>query len=447
MKKVLHTRVYRRTRRSHGKTVTTYRGYYTLERNGPRVWMALGTPDKAIAEKRIMEAALEAQREQEGRIAPRAVRETAAKGLLDLIGEYQNDLISRGLARKHVHDTIERIRRIVRETGWRCVADIRPDSFVTWRASLEASAKTKKEYQISLNAFLNWLERLDRIGANPLARINTVETRGKQVRQYRAFTEEELAQLFAIAGKRLLAYQMLLYTGQRKSEVRALVWGDLHLDSSEPYALFREGTMKDKDKRAVALRRELVTQLLAIRPKEVDQTKRVFWFCWPTYDILRGDLKRAGIERKDGLGRVLHFHSFRKTMQSLGVRYGMNQRAAQEILGHSDANLTAKAYTDVASLQLHQEIAKLPWISPAGIVAQHGAQNSGVSGQVVSLTDILRQLQKLAQATGTDGVRRTSASPVTPCQTIEMAAHIRCRYELNETSSGGCIGKTVQKGR
>jgi hypothetical protein len=158
-------------------------------------------------------------------------------------------------------------------------------------------------------------------------------------------------------------------------------------------------------------------QLRAIRPRNVDPTKRVFWFCWPTYDILRSDLKKAGIERKDGLGRVVHFHSFRKTMQSLGVRYGINQRAAQEILGHSDANLTARAYTDVASLQLHREIAKLPWISPAGIVAQHGAQDSGVSGQVVSLTDILRQLQELAQATGTDGVSHALSSPGTSCQT------------------------------
>jgi integrase len=97
-----------------------------------------------------------------------------------------------------------------------------------------------------------------------------------------------------------------------------------------------------------------------MKPADVEPTQRVFWWSWPTYDILIADLKRAGIERKDGLGRVVHFHSFRKTMQSLGVRYGVNQRAAQEILGHSDANLTAQSYTDVASLQLHDEIAKLP---------------------------------------------------------------------------------------
>jgi len=134
---------------------------------------------------------------------------------------------------------------------------LRPDSFVTWRASLKASAKTKKEYQISLNAFLNWLERLGE-SRGIRSQGSTPSKRGEnRFGSYRAFTEEELARLFAIAGKRLLAYQMLLYTGQRKSEVRALVWGDLNLDSAEPYVLFRESTMKDKDKRSVALQQEI----------------------------------------------------------------------------------------------------------------------------------------------------------------------------------------------
>jgi len=214
----------------------------------------------------------------------------------------------------------------------------------------------------------------------------------------------------------------MFYTGQRKSEVQALVWGDLHLDSNKPYALFREETMKDDDKRAVPLRREIAAQLLTIRHEKVDPTKRVFWWCWPTYDILRGDLKRAGIEWKDGLGRRVNLHSFRKTMQSLGVRFGINQRAAQEILGHSDANLTARAYTDVASLQLHDEIAKLPWISTEGTVAQHGAQNSGVSRPTASLTDIYAQLIKTMKVSDTESVSRALASSVTSLHSCEMAA-------------------------
>ena len=128
-----------------------------------------------------------------------------------------------------------------------------------------------------------------------------------------------------------------------------------------------------KDKRAVPLRRELVDALRELKPKGVLPTRPVFWYAWPTYDILCSDFKRPGIERVDGLGRVLHFHSFRKTWQAFGVRFGVNQRAAQELLGHSDANLTAKVYTDVPALGLHDEVAKLPWIGTPALVAAKGA--------------------------------------------------------------------------
>ena len=53
---------------------------------------------------------------------------------------------------------------------------------------------------------------------------------------------------------------------------------------------------------------------------------------------MRLPLLRFEAEIRVVRGRVVHFHSFRKTMQSLGVRYGINQRAAQEMLGHSDAS-------------------------------------------------------------------------------------------------------------
>ena len=120
-------------------------------------------------------------------------------------------------------------------------------------------------------------------------------------------------------------------------------------------------------------------------------------------------------------------------MQTLGVRCGINQRAAQEILGHSDANLTAQAYTDVASLQLHDEIAKLPWIPagqivpPAGqsvppIWAPCGAHFSGAPSPAMSLADILRQLQVLAEANGTNGLGHQLAPPGASGQTLEMAA-------------------------
>jgi hypothetical protein len=151
-------------------------------------------------------------------------------------------------------------------------------------------------------------------------------------------------------------------------------------------------------------------------------------------------LKRAGIPRVDPLGRSVHFHSFRKTWQTLGVRYGINQRVAQEVLGHSDANLTAKVYTDVPALGLHAEIAKLPWIeaeAPANPIthlpirprtttgadnAQRHSQKCELSNLAASLADILRQIEVLSQATGTEGLSHFVTPPGAFGRILEMAA-------------------------
>ena len=99
-----------------------------------------------------------------------------------------------------------------------------------------------------------------------------------------------------------------------------------------------------------------------MRRGRADPAGQVF-ATFPDWENLRDDLELAKIDRVDGLGRVLHLHAFRKTWQTMGVRYGINQRAAQEVLGHSDANLTAQVYTDVPALALHDEVAKLPCLT------------------------------------------------------------------------------------
>lgn len=222
------------------------------------------------------------------------------------------------------------------------------------------------------------------------------------------------------------------------------MWSDFHLDEAQPYALFCESTTKDKDKRAVPLRSEIVTELKARRPKGDEShtlSKPVFWFRWPTYDLRRGDFKRAGIERVDALGRSVHFHSFRKTWQTLGVRYGINQRVAQEVLGHSDANLTAKVYTDVSALALHTELAKLPWIDatpaarapanthtgsalPASNLenSQRDAQKFGNSCPSSSLADLCSKFIQSVNVSDAEGFSRVLSSLVTSWQRDEMAA-------------------------
>ena len=106
------------------------------------------------------------------------------------------------------------------------------------------------------------------------------------------------------------------------------------------------------------------------------------------------------------------------------VRAGSTRRSAQEILGHSDAILTAQAFTDVASVQLHDEIAKLPWISSGVAVARGLAQKTGVSGPSLSLADICSQLIEGVKVTDAQSVSHALASSVTSLHSSEMAARV-----------------------
>jgi integrase len=295
-----------------------------------------------------------------------AMREAAAAPLASLLAQYKADLSGRGLAAEHVKATVARIERIVSALKWKRLADVRPDSFVAWRSRQTFSAKTKKEYQTSANAFFNWLVRMGKMTANPLAKVDRVDIRGKAVRKSRAFTVDEFAKLCKVApAGRRLAYLFLVYTGARKNEVAALRWSDLNL-GEKPAVLFRSETTKDKDSRPVPLKPELAALLREANGKD---SSGVVFAPFPSDDALHADLRRAGIERKDATGRVLHFHAFRKTFQTWGAVAGIGQRSAQEMLGHSDPSLTAGVYTDVAALQLHSEVAKLPWVGAQSGVA------------------------------------------------------------------------------
>ncbi len=84
------------------------------------------------------------------------------------------------------------------------------------------------------------------------------------------------------------------------------------------------------------------------------------------------------------------------------LRHGVNQRAVQEILGHSDPSLTGNVFTDVPALSLHSEMAKLPWITEEGqrleSVSHLVSQNGEKTPSEPSLPEILQQLRDILQS-------------------------------------------------
>lgn len=418
--------VYKPVRKKNGKRIESrlFSGRYSLAYGERARTIPLHTPDEAVARKKLRDFIVERQKEAAGLIAPAAIREAAAAPLHSLLAEYTADLAGRGLESEHVKATVRRIERILSEVKWKRLADIRPDQFVAWRSRLTCSAKTKKEYQTSVNAFLNWLVRMGKVAANPLAKVDRVDIRGKAVRKSRAFTQAEFAALIAAAPEsRRLVYLFLAYTGARKNEAAALRWSDVTF-TGKPSVLLRAENTKSKEKRPVPLKVELAgllrsiwEGLLAAELRDGGDVAGYFVFSpFPSDDALHADLRRAGIERVDSSGRVLHFHAFRKTFQTWGAVAGIGQRSAQEMLGHSDPSLTAGVYTDVAALQLHAEVAKLPWVGGLQ-VAQIDTQKSASPATHSRFRGLLAELVELAKGVVSEGENTSSGPDLIGCPT------------------------------
>jgi integrase len=333
---------------------------------GKRKQLSLETKYREVADKRAFDIAKEMEMESVGMIAPKAIREAAGKQLVKHIDAFFEDMAALGRSRAHISHTKSRITTLCRECGWKLIKDITPDTFMKWRASeKKLSPKTLNEYLAHMCTLLNWLERKGELIVNPLKTVTKVETRGKERVQRRAFTEEELGKLFGVHPLRGLIYRLAAYTGLRRGEIRALRWSDIKLDAETPHIEVRASTSKNKKTAILPLLKDLLEALRKYRsehpwvPNDFVVFKRI-----PTVETLREDLKACGINaNKDALGRQVDFHALRHTFCTLLHKWGVEPRAAMELMRHSDMKLTMKTYTDTSALRLSTEIQKLKGVS------------------------------------------------------------------------------------
>jgi hypothetical protein len=81
--------------------------------------------------------------------------------------------------------------------------------------------------------------------------------------------------------------------------------------------------------------------------------------------MFRRDLKAAKIEPEDNGKGKLDFHSLRHTFGSILAASGVHPKTAQDLLRHSDINLTMSRYTHTLRGQQLSAIESLPDLSPS----------------------------------------------------------------------------------
>jgi integrase len=382
-------KVEKRRFRRNGKLRET-RSYYLRYRIGNMPvdkWKSLGATDFQVADKRAHDFIRDCEREAEGIIEPKAMRDSAKKALSDHLKDYVADLTSRGRdgrGGRGARLLASRIERLLRECKWALPGDVSADAFIVWRNKEKCGARTMNHYLKGMISFLNWMERVGRIKANPLKYVSKTDERGKRQRVRRAFTDDELSKLVSGSGPRGIIYFTAARTGLRQEELHQLTWGDIHLEVEPPFVMVRAECAKNKTEERVFLVPELVEKLKVYRPAGAGPQHLVFPNGIPRASRLKVDAERNGVAYRDESGRYGDFHALRYTWATFLQRNGVAQRFAMKLMRHSDIKLTAKVYTDETQLPIYDAIKNLPRLDAVPEYTQRCAQISGGRGQNVS---------------------------------------------------------------
>ncbi len=354
--------VFKQRRRLDGvlKEAENYSGRLRMPWETVVSTLALNTPDKRLALHKLLQFADDREKERNGILPPRPVREAAARPLGELLDEYLVELESRGRTPRTIRKYRNILRKLFARCQWGKIQDVTTRSFCQWRNQAGLAGKTANDLLACSNTFFEWLERQRMLTENPLKHVARVDTRGKE--QYRrALSEAEMRGLLAVAPHfRAVVYMLAMYTGLRRRELNQLRWGDLHLDGLQPFICAPASITKNKKEAKLPLRPEVVTALRSIRPADAAPFGWVFHGQVPRVRTLQKDLKAAEIKFVDERGRRLDFHALRATFCTMLAVNRVPLNEAMHLMRHSDPKLTMKVYTDSAQLELSAGIASLP---------------------------------------------------------------------------------------
>lgn len=358
-----HVQAYlaKRRRRKPGGIVESESWFFFWRYEGETVYRSksLRCVDKQVAHSKYAEALRELEHEASGLGPSNALRDAQRRTVLEHLGDFCNVKSTQGRDSMYVYNLRNHVEKICDDCGWSTLNEICADGFEAWRADQAISPRTMNAYLEDFNALLNWLQRRGRLLENPLRLVERVKA-VEDIPKIRALNDDEVVRLLGVAGDRQAVYLLALTTGLRRSELRTLVWFDVHLEAVQPYLLARASQTKNAKRATMWLRADVVHQLRGIGCATPSPAALVFAQGIPDMEVFRADLKAAGIADVDPMGRKVVFHSLRHTLATALARAKAAPRIAMELMRHSDVRLTMKTYTDAALLPTREAMEQLP---------------------------------------------------------------------------------------
>lgn len=311
----------------------------------------------------------EADMVRRGLMAPQDL--TAKKANADPIAKHAADYAAsirdRGRERRHYEGTESQIVRLLAEARITRLSEItegrlRP-TLSTWART--KSASTANHAMTAIKGFAKWLDYVGRIKGNTLrgmtARYNEEADR-KRVR--RALTAEQMASLIRAAEQgapviaamplksrhhsvyitgheRAIVYRIAMGTGFRARTIRLIQPEDFRFDAENPRIEIDGGRFKNGKPMKQPIRRDLA-EFLQPWVESLEPGRPIVCLPARTADMLKVDLKSAGIAYKDARGEVIDFHALRVSYLNAIGRSGCDPRTMMELAGHADFKTTMR---------------------------------------------------------------------------------------------------------
>lgn len=150
------------------------------------------------------------------------------------------------------------------------------------------------------------------------------------------------------AETRATAYAFAFHTLLRHRAVRELRVADLHFSGESAQIRVRASTDKNKKARTIPLRDSPTVQALARLARSTPEATPIFPLPPVTAEIMRGDLKRAGIPYKTEEG-IVDFHALRHSGTAHLIRAGVDALIVARMGGWSSTRMIFQRYGHIGA--------------------------------------------------------------------------------------------------
>jgi len=293
----------------------------------------------------------------------------AARGkrLTELLEQFKPTLLEKRGSPKQQALVMTRLQKIVKGCDATWLEDLtkkRVASFLDSQLEQGADPASKVRfgrqtynfYVKNARRFGVWLRKELGLEIAPLEdlEVKAFNRRKDQVHERRALTQAEAVALLRAAKdgdtilgmtshQRYLAYKIAIETGLRRGEIRALDRDCFDFSNArEPKVRLSGRYTKNGQDAVLPLRQDMATEIQAY----------VKWRVGPLFPLpdksavmIKLDCKKANIPYKDSNGRYGDFHALRHSCATFLAQAGVHPKTCQQIMRHSDINLTMTYYT------------------------------------------------------------------------------------------------------